>query len=163
MERPDNLIMEGARILPGLFRNFSGKEDRFGKPSKGYFNVAIDDDKLAEDLSKDGWNVKILQSREEDQPPSHILKVYVNFKSGFKPPKVFMVMNGKSIRLDEESVTELDFADIQKADLVINPSLYDVNGKMGISAYLETGYFVCSADPFADRYADEDGPEEEPF
>jgi hypothetical protein len=154
MERPDNLVLEGAKIMRGSFRNFAAKEDRFGKPSKGYFHIDLSGDQdLIDALVNDGWAVKIRPPREEGEEPSAILKVNVNFKSDFKPPKVFMITNGsKPVRLDEQTVGELDFADIVKADLVVNPSVYDVNGKQGISAYLETGYFVCSADAFADKY-----------
>ena len=169
MERPNDLKLEGAAIMGGSFRNFAAREDRFGKPSKGYFHIDLNKcenhEKLIEDLTNDGWAVKIKPPREEGDEALAILKVNVNFNSSFKPPKVFMVTNGKPVRLDEESIGELDFADIKKADLIINPSVYSIaaTGKEGISAYLDVGYFECSADPFAEKYATEENPDEVPF
>ena len=73
------------------------------------------------------------------------------------PPNIFLVTGrNKPARQDEESVDTLDFADIQSADMIINPSHWEANGKSGIKAYLRTMYVVIQEDRFAAKYAHEE-------
>ena len=67
----ENITIEGARIV---FRNFSGKEGRFNPPGKKNFCVLLDNE-LASNLKDDGWNVKWLKPREEDDEPQAYIQV----------------------------------------------------------------------------------------
>lgn len=72
----DSVVMEGVRII---FRNFAGKEGMYNREGDRNFGVLLDDD-VAEAMAKDGWNVKWLKARDEDEEEQAYLSVAVNFK-----------------------------------------------------------------------------------
>lgn len=153
--------MENARII---FRNFSGKADKYNpKGGARKFSVVIEDPEMAEELKKDGWNVKQLKPRSEDEEPNYHLSVKVNYDN--RPPKIYLITKHHKTLLNEETVDSLDYADISKVDLVISPYPYNVNGSEGIAAYLKAMYVNVIEDDFADKYNfDEDDEEDElPF
>lgn len=158
MERNNKLAIDNARII---FKNFTGKDDKFGREGDRSFSIVIEDDALAEQLSNDGWNVKPLTPRDPDEKVNHFIKVKISFK--VRPPKIWLLTNHKRTLLDEDTIATLQYARIENADVVVSPWRWEVNSKTGIAAYLETLYVKIEDDPFADKYADYESSDEVPF
>lgn len=152
-----NLVVENARVV---FRNFEGKETKFNRKGDRNFCVLFDKEQ-GEELIAQGWNLKILQPRNEEDEPAYCLAVKVMF--GKIPPKVYMIANRKKTLLDEDTIGLLDHAEIENVDLIIRPYNWEVNGKTGIKAYVQTMYVELREDRFAAKYDFDDCEEELPF
>ena len=138
--------IEDARIG---FKNFSGKEGKYNPAGRRNFCVFLETD-LALRLEEDGWNVRWLEPRDEDDARQPYLSVDVSFKN-FPPKIVLISSNGQTI-LDETSVNILDWSENKLIDLVIKPYNWDVNGKQGVKAYVESMYVTIVEDEFEKKY-----------
>lgn len=154
------LQIDDARII---FRNFAGAASKFNRAGERNFALVIDDEMIADELVKEGWNVKIKPGRDEDEAPFMYLPVKVKFND--RGPAVYLVTGGKRNRLDEESVACLDDVDILSVDMDIRPYDWVIqegtpDEKSGRTAYLQSICVTQEIDRFAARFADEEFPEE---
>lgn len=149
-ERIPNLSVENARII---FRNFAGKEGKFNPAGKRSFCLLLDAE-TAEHLEDQGWNVKTLAPHDPDDDPQPYIQVAVQF--GNYPPNIYLISGKKKTKLDEDSVSILDYAEIENVDLIISPSRWEVSGKSGVKAYLKTLYVTIVENEFEKKYRDMD-------
>ena len=150
--------IDDARII---YRNFAGAPSKFNREGDRNFAVVIDDQDIAEALTEKGWNVKIKPPREEGDDPFMFLPVKVKFND--RGPKVYLQnsLGGRNrVTLDEDTVGILDNVDIINVDLDIRPYDWDVQGKTGRTAYLQSICVTQEVDRFLDRYAEQESPEE---
>lgn len=147
--------IENAKII---FRNFRGEERKpYNAKGDRNFNLVLDKDQ-ADILSDEGFNIRVRPSRDEDGEPQYLLSVAVSYK--IRPPKIYIVTGKGKRALSEDTVGELDYAEIRTADLSIRPHAWSMpNGNSGVKAYLNKLYVVLEEDAFEEKYADmrEDG------
>lgn len=144
----DILLIEDARII---FRNFTGKEGPYNREGDRNFCVLLEPE-LAEELAQDGWNVRTLKAREEDDDPQPYIQVSVGYK--VRPPIISMITSRGRTALSEDELELLDWVDIRQVDLIINPYEWNVNGKGGIKAYLKSFFVTIEEDALVLKYAD---------
>ena len=149
------LQIDDARII---FRNFKGEADKYNREGDRNFALVIPSKEIADALVKEGWNVKIKDPREEDDTPFMYLPVKVKFND--RGPQVYLKTGDRANRLDEETVGILDDVDILSVNIDIRPYDWEVNGKTGRTAYLQSIEVIQEIDRFAARYAEEEGPRE---
>ena len=142
----DILQIDDARIV---YRNFSGTGSKFNREGDRNFAVVIPDQDVVDELVNRGWNVKIKPPRDEDDTPFMFPPVKIKFNE--RGPKVYLQSGDKMVELDEESIDCLDDVDILSVDLDIRPYDWEVNGKQGRTAYLQSIHVVQEVDRFAAR------------
>lgn len=149
------LQIDDARII---YRNFRGEGGKFNREGDRNFAVVIPKQELADELRNRGWNVKIKPPKDEEDSPFMYLPVKVKFND--RGPQVYLRTGDRVNRLDEERISILDDINIHSVDLDIRPYDWDVNGKSGRTAYLQSIEVIQEIDRFAARYAEEESPEE---
>lgn len=148
-----NITIENAKIG---FRNFSGKEGKFNPEGRRNFCVFLEED-LALTLERDGWNVRWLTPKEENDKLQGYLQVSVSYDN--IPPKIIMISSKGKTVMDADSVGILDWAEIQEIDLIIRPYNWVLhegtkNEKKGVKAYIKSMYVTIVEDEFEKKYLD---------
>ena len=155
---PKNILqIDDAKII---FRNFEGRGDKYNREGDRNFSLLIEDPDTADALIKEGWNIRIKDGRDEDEGPFMRLPVKVKFTD--YGPNVYLITGDRRNELDEESIACLDNIDIESVDMDIRPYDWEVNGRTGRTAYLQSMQVVQRIDRFAARYASVND-ETEPF
>lgn len=150
MADDNTVLMEGVRLV---FRNFAGKEQQYNREGDRNFAVLLDDN-IAEQMLADGWNVKYMKPREDDEDETQ--QAYLQVSVGYKgrPPKIVMITSRGRTNIGEDEVETLDWVDILNADLIVRPYEWAVQGKTGIKAYLKSLFVTIEEDALERKYAD---------
>ena len=140
------VMIENARLL---FKNFAGKEATYNAKGIRNFCVVLDNE-IAAQMKLDGWNIRYLKSRDEDEDDQAYIQVTVRFDP--IPPEITMISSRGRTVLDEESVSTLDYAEMETVDLTISPYQYTVQGRTGVKAYLKKMFVTLVEDPLEMKY-----------
>lgn len=149
------LQIDDCRII---HKNFSGTRNEYNREGDMNFSVIIPDDETAVELGNDGWNVKIKPPYDADSDPFMYLPVKVKFNG--RGPNIYVKTGNSMNKLDETEVHRIDKISIKRVDLDIRPYDWSANGKSGRTAYLQNMLVYQDIDRFAQRYAEEEFPEE---
>ena len=141
------LQIDDAKII---FKNFEGRGDKFNRAGDRNFSLLIEDPNTADALVKEGWNVKIKPGRDEDEEPFMRLPVKVKFTE--YGPNVYLRTGDRVNKLDEETISCLDDIDIESVNMDIRPYDWEVNGRTGRTAYLQSMEVIQRIDRFSARY-----------
>ena len=151
------LEINDARII---WKNFTGRGDRFNREGDRNFHLVIPDQENCELLQNDvnefgdSWNVKI-KTRDDGEAPFMHMMVKVKFNG--RGPNVYLVSGNKQVALNEDTIKCLDDIDILSVDMDIRPYDGDMpNGQTFRSAYLSAMRVYQRVDRFAndDSYFD---------
>lgn len=152
------LQIDDARLI---FKNFEGRGDKFNREGDRNFSILIEDPETADALIEQGWNVRIKPPRDEDEGPFMRLPVKVKFSD--YGPTVYLKTGNNLNKLDEESIGCLDNIEIESVDLDVRPFDWEVNGRTGRTAYLQSIHVTQRVDRFAARYAGVHDAEDLPY
>lgn len=171
----DILQIDEARIT---HKNFSGEASKFNREGDRNFSLIIPNQEvvlhdgelipearydeeldvyvatLTDVLINKGWNVKIKPPREEDDEPFMYLPIKVKFND--RGPAIYLRSGKAMTKLNEDTISCLDDVDILNVDLDVRPYDWEVNGKAGRTAYLQSICVTQKIDRFAARYAEEE-------
>lgn len=140
-------MIEDAKLV---FRNFTGVEREYNSAGDRNFSVILDP-KTAQEMIAEGWRVKQLKARNEDEEGDYHIKVTVNYKKGRPPRCVLLSSRGRS-DLGAEEVEVLDVIDVAKADVMINGWWSDMAGG-GYGAFLKSIFVTADEDELELKYA----------
>ena len=153
---PKNILqIDDARII---FKNFEGRGDKFNREGDRNFSLLIEDPNTADALKREGWNVKI-----KDNGDDVFMRLPVKVKFTDYGPNVYLLSGGRRVKLDEEAIGMLDQIEIESVDMDLRPYDWDVNGRTGRTAYLQSMEVVQRIDRFEARYANMGDDEKLPF
>ena len=138
------LQIDDARII---YRNFSGVGSKYNREGDRNFAVVIPNQEIADELIKEGWNVRIKPPREEDEEPFMYLPVKIKFSD--RGPNCYLRSGKIQTKLTESTIGRVDDIDILSVDLDLRPFDWDVNGKTGRTAYLQSIRVTQKIDRFA--------------
>ena len=145
------LQIDDCRII---YRNFRGEASKFNREGDRNFAVVVPDDEIKDALIGEGYNVKIKPPRDEDEAPFMYLPVKIKFND--RGPSAYLQSGRAMRRLDEESIAMLDDIDILSVSMDIRPYDWEVQGKTGRTAYLQSIKVIQEIDRFAAEFAEEE-------
>ena len=146
------LQINGAMIT---HRNFAGRGDQYNREGDRNFSLIIPTREMADRLVEEGWNVKMIDNRDDGSEPFMFLKVKVKFND--RGPTVYLRSGTSVNQLDEDSIGMLDDIMISNVDLDIRPYDWSLQtGATGRTAYLQGMDVEQKLDRFAARYARQD-------
>ena len=151
MANVNNINIEGANII---WKNFSGERDKFN-PGKRGFSVVIDDAVMAKELKQEGWNVKERPLQEGADPSEQECALPVKLNMN-RYTQVWLIVGNHKTLLDENTVAQLDVVDFVNCDISIRPYEWEMGGRNGITAYVDSMYITIRENKFAEKYADLD-------
>lgn len=152
------LVLRDVEIPGGRWRNFSGEEREFNPEGNRNFTVFLPED-VAVAMEEDGWNVKRRKPRDDSEDPDGPMQPFIKVIAGYKyaPPIVEVITPKGKFQIGQHELEILDWADIEKADMIIKPSRWGgktPGARSGISAYLRELYVTIRVSELAEEYSE---------
>lgn len=172
----NKIEIENAQIL---FRNFAGRERTaitngrskvVNDEGNRNFTIILDpvnshiifndrevtDPDFGQELANLGFNVTVKPGREEGDHVQYRLTVSVGYGKGddsSRGPQLWLISGGHKTLLNPDTVGNLDFADIEKANIVINNGrpYTKQDGSDGLRAWCNEGLFYINRSRFAEE------------
>lgn len=146
MSRKNHMLdIKDARIVN---KNFAGIEKQYNPAGTRTFCVILDNPEEAQELSDQGWNIRILKPTDEFPDGGYMLPVEARF--GDYPPVIWVRKgDGAPVQLEEAAVGELDRMWITKASMRVSGSEW-APGK--IKAYLRELYADLEVNTMAEAF-----------
>ena len=138
------LEIDNARII---FRNLEGRGGLYNREGDRSFALVVPDEDARDALVEQGYNVKTKAPRDEDEEPLMYLTIKV--KPNGRGPHIYLVSGRSKIELPEESWGLIDQISISNVSSDIHAYDWNVNGKVGRSAYLAAMEVTQNIDRFA--------------
>lgn len=152
MPRVENTVMiKDARLI---FRNFKGEEKKYNRAGQRNFGAIIPDRENALAMMEDGWNIKWLAPRAEDEEGTEAtpwLPIEVDFLR-YRPPHVVLITAKGREDLHDDTIAQLDNVQIINVDLIVRPYNWDDNGTNRVKAYLQTMFVTIEQDELEMEY-----------
>lgn len=136
-----------------IWTNFAGNVSQYNMKGNRTFNIVLDEDN-ANMLRDRGLNIKVHPSKNPEDPPIYTLQCFVSF-SPYPPEELYRIVPRGKIRLNEETIGNLDHEDIDFANVKLNLSHWTMpDGRIGIKPYVNKIAVWVNEDSFADSYRD---------
>lgn len=133
--------------------NFSGADPNgYNDRHQRYFDIRLDEE-TAKDLADEGWSVRTYIPKTDPDSPVLSLRAFIRFDK-VPPRHAYMFSGNRSVKLTEENVGSLDYADIENVDVVIRPYNWNQNGRVGTKAMVEELYVTIRESRLYEKYAD---------
>lgn len=138
-----------------ILKNFEGRATEYNQEGNRNFGVLLTPEQ-AEAAEADGWRVRYLKPRDEDGEPQPWIKCNVAWRrrNGAPvrfPPRIVLITEQGKRSVEEDTAKILDWADIEKVDITMNP--YQ-NSEGIANGYLRTLYVTLRPDNFEAKYYD---------
>lgn len=130
--------------------NFSGADPQgYNQKHERYFDIKLSEEE-ANALIDEGWNVST--NAKDPDNPIYSLRAFIRFD--VIPPSVWQITSKRRVKLNENTISGLDRANIKHVDVIIRPYNWKNNGRIGTKAMVEELYVVIEESEFFERYAD---------
>lgn len=134
------------------YKNFEGRVTKANRNGVPQFALFLDPELIdIQQLIDEGWNVKAKEFDEDDRPTEYYVYVDVNYNYRILPEAILIInpRDGEAphgVRLDEETLYQLDDAVFTAASVVIRPRIWtDDDGRVRVKAYLQK--LIAWSDP----------------
>ena len=138
-----------------MYRNFTGKAGTYNNEGERSFCLSVDEETAAE-LRADGFNVRERSRTNDDGETTTLLylPIKVNMNSR-RPPQINQVTKNGVTTLDEDTISNLDWAEIINASISISAYNWTYGNKSGVSAYLQELLVEIEDESFLSKYMSE--------
>ncbi len=159
------LVIMGADMRN---RNFEGRQGRYNAAGMRSFSLYLTDATdmkyrnkntnemrpvTLQELAEDGWNVKI--KTNDDGVEYAYLNVAVSYRDPRRNPRITQsIYKGEAVKntiITEETVANIDTADISNVSVELNPSFWG-DARDQIKAYLNAMRYTLIPDIFSDDF-----------